>query len=470
VTDVNVSIRFAKGLVVLPLNNQVHYSLTSPSGTTVNLIPANLWGAGTLLPSGYVTMTFDDSASTAVTSTSKPTTGTFRPSSALSAFNGSAATGTWTLNIQDTALLQPLFHDDVKVTVTANEPPTNVSAGGPYTISEGDSLTLSGSATDPESATLTYSWDVNGDGTFGDATGANPTLTWAQLNALGITDGFVGSTRDVSVRVSDGVTDPVTSTSTLLSIDNTAPTAASMNGPAVLALGGSGNYSLNGVFDPSPVDTGSLHYSFATSPGGLAANYAAAGGANSFNFSSPTLGSYTIYGRVYDKDGGISATYSTTVLVNAGSNFDMKASVSAPPVEGWKKAWQGTQYSATTGYGWSRTSSVGGGTGGLAPSEGNAAVMSDYAYGQTAATFQVYVGAFQSATVRIYSYGTAAQGRPGVAAKIGSGPTSTLTTNGVLTISGTAGADGILNITFNRGTGKAMWVVSAIEVNGGGNR
>jgi hypothetical protein len=145
----------------------------------------------------------------------------------------------------------------------------------------------------------------------------------------------------------------------------------------------------------------------------------------------------------------------------------MKASVSAPAVEGWKKAWQGTKYSATTGYGWSQSSSVGGGTGGLVPSESNTAVMSDYAYGQTAATFQVFVGAYQSATVNIYSYGTAAQGRPGVAAKIGNGPTSMLTSNGVLTISGTAGADGILNITFNRATGKALWVVSAIEVNAG---
>jgi hypothetical protein len=110
---------------------------------------------------------------------------------------------------------------------------------------------------------------------------------------------------------------------------------------------------------------------------------------------------------------------------------------------------------------------VAGATGGVVPSGENKAVMGDYAYGLTTATFQVFVGAFQSATVNIYSYGTAAQGKPGVAAKIGNGPTSTLTTNGVLTISGTAGADGILNITFNRAAGKALWVVSAIEVNPG---
>ena len=32
------------------------------------------------------------------------------------------------------------------------------------------------------------SWDLNGDGVFGDATGATPTLSWSQLQSLGVRD------------------------------------------------------------------------------------------------------------------------------------------------------------------------------------------------------------------------------------------------------------------------------------------
>ena len=68
--------------------------------------------------------------------------------------------------------------------------PPMAAAGGPYALDEGGSLTLDASAsTDPDGDPLTYSWDVNGDGVYGDATGVNPTLTWAQFQALGIDDG-----------------------------------------------------------------------------------------------------------------------------------------------------------------------------------------------------------------------------------------------------------------------------------------
>jgi hypothetical protein len=77
--------------------------------------------------------------------------------------------------------------NDVALTVVGlpNTPPV-ARAGGPYSIVFGQGVTLDGSgSTDPENDLLTYSWTINGHA--GAATGVNPTLSAAQLTALGIT-------------------------------------------------------------------------------------------------------------------------------------------------------------------------------------------------------------------------------------------------------------------------------------------
>ena len=93
-------------------------------------------------------------------------------------------------------------------------------AGGPYSVAEGGSLILAGSVS-PADPAATYTWDVNGDGTFGDATGATPTLTWAQLEALGIDDG--PSSHVITLRVTSGAQ---TATDTaMLQVTNVGPSA-----------------------------------------------------------------------------------------------------------------------------------------------------------------------------------------------------------------------------------------------------
>lgn len=95
-------------------------------------------------------------------------------------------------------------------------------AGGPYTISEGDSLNLDASATtDADSTTIIYRWDLDGDGDYDEnVMGERPTLTWADLVALGINDGPDGP-RNVTVEASDG-TNTHTDTTTL-TVNNAAP-------------------------------------------------------------------------------------------------------------------------------------------------------------------------------------------------------------------------------------------------------
>src|SRR5207237_223761 len=109
------------------------------------------------------------------------------------------------------------------------------NAGGPYTMTEGGSLTLDGSgSTSPDGSPLTYSWDVNGDGIFDDATGVQPTLTWSQLVALGITQG--PSTFQIRLEVDDGSDHPIISSPVTLAV-NDAPVTAILSGPVSINEG-----------------------------------------------------------------------------------------------------------------------------------------------------------------------------------------------------------------------------------------
>jgi streptogramin lyase len=78
--------------------------------------------------------------------------------------------------------------------------PLVANAGGPYSIHEGDSLTLDASgSSDPDGDPLTYSWTINGHANA--ATGLSTTLSWPQLQALGVAD---EGTVTVQVTVTDG--------------------------------------------------------------------------------------------------------------------------------------------------------------------------------------------------------------------------------------------------------------------------
>ncbi len=117
-----------------------------------------------------------------------------------------------------------------KLLAVPNGPPV-ANAGGPYQITEGDSLTVDATATsDPNqsSSTLKYEWDLNGDGVYTDAAGSRPTLSWAQLQALGLGDG--PSTFTARVRVTDDYGDSHIA-SAAGKIANLAPVLTSLSWP-----------------------------------------------------------------------------------------------------------------------------------------------------------------------------------------------------------------------------------------------
>jgi hypothetical protein len=196
------------------------------------------------------------------------------------------------------------------ITVVLNLPPT-VSAGGPYTTAEGNGVSLSATGSDPENDTLTWSWDINGDGAFGDATGQNPSLTWAQLQALGINDG--PATFNVKVRADDGHDHTVTSSATTLTLNNTPPTIA-LTGNSTVNEGSSYTLNLGAITDPGQ-DTVSGYKinwgdgssnSFSGIPTGAAKTHTYADGPNN----------YTISVDLTDEDGTFTNCGSKSITVN----------------------------------------------------------------------------------------------------------------------------------------------------------
>lgn len=102
---------------------------------------------------------------------------------------------------------------------------------GGYTIDEGTNLALSVNQPRGTTPTLSFSWSLNGDGDFADAAGSSPTLTWAQLAALGIDN---EGTYPITLEVTDGQS-TIQIPSTL--VVNLVPPTLSIAGPGIITEG-----------------------------------------------------------------------------------------------------------------------------------------------------------------------------------------------------------------------------------------
>ena len=204
------------------------------------------------------------------------------------------------------------FTDYLTTITIVNAPPTaDFSNSGPV-FERGTATVQFTNVSDPssvdQSAGFTFSYDFNDDGTFEISnTGSTSVSVPSQL----LDDG--PSTVVIHGRITDKDGGSTDYTTTLI-VQNVAPTAVLTNGGPVSG-GAPAVVSFSDQFDPSNADTAAgFHYSFATSEAGLASTYAAAGTATSANFSFPSAGSYTIFGRIIDKDNGYT-TYQSEVVV-----------------------------------------------------------------------------------------------------------------------------------------------------------
>jgi hypothetical protein len=119
------------------------------------------------------------------------------------------------------------FEKSFTITITNVNAAPAAEAGGPYTVLDGGSVVLLGSGSDPNAGeTLTYQWDLDGDGNYGetgaaasrgDETGVSPTFSAAGL-ALGPVS--------VSLRVTDsgGLSNTDSAVIDVLDDDTAGPT------------------------------------------------------------------------------------------------------------------------------------------------------------------------------------------------------------------------------------------------------
>src|SRR4029078_10644117 len=108
-------------------------------------------------------------------------------------------------------------HDPSVMRVTFNGTPS-VSAGGPYTVGEGSSTTLTATGSDPDGDTLTHAWDLDNNRTF-HTPGRHPRIDSWDFDNNGT---FETPGQSVSFSAPDG---PATPTVTVRATDPSGSTA-----------------------------------------------------------------------------------------------------------------------------------------------------------------------------------------------------------------------------------------------------
>ena len=218
-------------------------------------------------------------------------------------------------------------HEPSVVRIALNTEP-NVSAGGPYSVAEGGTVTVYATGSDPDGGALAYAWDLDNNGSF-ETPGQSAAFSAAGLDGP--------STRSIAVQATDGGGLTAVS-STTVQVTNIAPAVDASFAAGALSCGAS-NATLNVSFtDPGPdAFTASVDWgdgSAAEPLGSVTSLFSAA-------HTYAAAGSYSAIVTVTDDDGGegsggalVRVNYDITVLRPLGDPArDIFKSTSTIPVK-----------------------------------------------------------------------------------------------------------------------------------------
>ncbi|MFO0878364.1 MAG: tandem-95 repeat protein [Gemmataceae bacterium] len=196
---------------------------------------------------------------------------------------GGFAIGSVDLNIQETS-----------------DPPVIAPSGVP-TVAEGGTLQLGVTALSPDGRKLTYSWDIDADGTY-DWSGLDSSslaVSWAHLISRGVIDNGFYTAR---LRIDDG------RASTLADIPytvtNSAP-RATIGGSTLLLRGSEGLFTL-GAVDIAPGDN-QYAFTYLINWGDGTTSQEIGGNGYQVSHVYADVGKFTISVTASDKDGDVSA-------------------------------------------------------------------------------------------------------------------------------------------------------------------
>ena len=208
--------------------------------------------------------------------------------------------------------------------VTVNNVAPTPNAGGPYVTGASGTVQLSGSATDPGTLdVLTYSWDLDGDGNFGETGGA---ATRGNENVQNpIFDGSAmarGAQQTVTLRVGDGTT--TTDTTTTVTRNNlpTISAIADIDTPKGVAPG-----AINFTIGDAQTAAGSLTLSATSSNSSVVNNVA-----GSFTFGGSGANRTLTLTPVADAVGTTTITITVTDGNGESSQETFLVRFNAPPV------------------------------------------------------------------------------------------------------------------------------------------